>query len=98
VQDSHRGIKITSRATGTVLSVKRKSPDEGHRTLGFQISGDIKCTAQKKATKEKAISKAAPYGEVKWHGRQLIFHAELGLWDPHHNTDMKRVKTYSSPS
>jgi hypothetical protein len=35
--------------------VKRKAPEEGHRTLGFKISGDGKCTAQKKAMKEKAI-------------------------------------------
>jgi hypothetical protein len=35
--------------------VKRKAPEEGHRTLGFQISGYGKCTAQKKAMKEKAI-------------------------------------------
>jgi hypothetical protein len=40
--------------------VKHKSPEEGHRTLGFQISGDGKCNAQKKAMKEKAIL----YGEA----------------------------------
>jgi hypothetical protein len=55
VQDSHRGIEITSRSTGTVSGVKRKSPEEGRRTLSFQISGDGKCFAQKKAMKEKAI-------------------------------------------
>jgi hypothetical protein len=35
--------------------VKRKAPEEGHRTFGFQISGDGKYTAQKKAMKEEAI-------------------------------------------
>jgi hypothetical protein len=35
--------------------VKRKAPEEGHRTLGFKISVDGKCNAQKKAMKEKAI-------------------------------------------
>jgi hypothetical protein len=35
--------------------VKCKSPEEGHVTLGFQISGDGKCAAHKKALKEKAI-------------------------------------------
>jgi hypothetical protein len=35
--------------------VKCKAPEEGHRTLGFQISCDGKCTAQKKAMEEKAI-------------------------------------------
>jgi hypothetical protein len=55
VQDSHRGIELTSSSTGTVSGVKRKAPEEGHRTLGFQISGDGKCIAQKKAMEEKAI-------------------------------------------
>jgi hypothetical protein len=40
--------------------VKRKSPDEGHITLGFQISGNGKCTAHKKAMKAKVIL----YGEA----------------------------------
>jgi hypothetical protein len=55
VQESHRGIEITSRSTGTVYVVKRKSPEEGHITLSFQICGDGKCTAQKIAMKEKAF-------------------------------------------
>jgi hypothetical protein len=40
--------------------VKRKALEEGHRALGFQISDDGKCNAQKKAMKEKAIL----YGEA----------------------------------
>jgi hypothetical protein len=59
VQDSHNEINITSRATWTVSGVKRKSPYEGHITLGFQISRDGKCDAQKKVMKEKVIL----YGE-----------------------------------
>jgi hypothetical protein len=55
MKESHMGIEITSRSTGTVSGVKRKATEEGHRTLGSQISGDGKCTAQKKAVKEKAI-------------------------------------------
>jgi hypothetical protein len=35
--------------------VKRKAPEEGHRTLGFQISGNGKGTVHKKAMKENAI-------------------------------------------
>jgi hypothetical protein len=53
MKESHMGIEITYGSTGTVLGVKRKSPEEGHRTLGFQISGDGKCNAHKKAMKEK---------------------------------------------
>jgi hypothetical protein len=55
MKQSHSGIEITARSTGTVSGVKRKAPEEGHSTLGFQISGYGKCTAQKKAMKEKAI-------------------------------------------
>jgi hypothetical protein len=55
VQDSHRRIEITSRSTETVSGVKRKVPEEGHKTLGFQISSDGKCIAQKKAMREKSI-------------------------------------------
>jgi hypothetical protein len=43
-----------------VSGVKNKSPEEGHRTLGFQISGDGKYISQKKAMKEKVIL----FGEV----------------------------------
>jgi hypothetical protein len=62
MKKSNRGIEITSRSTGTVLvsGVKREAPEEGHRTLRFQISGDGKCNAQKKAMKENAIL----YGEA----------------------------------
>jgi hypothetical protein len=38
-----------------VSVVKIKAPEEGHRTLVFQISGDGKCFAQNKAMTEKAI-------------------------------------------
>jgi hypothetical protein len=53
MKESHMGIEITSRSTGTVSEVKLKYPEEGHRKLGFQILGDGKCNAQKKAMKEK---------------------------------------------
>jgi hypothetical protein len=50
---SHRGIKIVSRSTNTESGVKRKAPAEGHRTLGFFITGNRTCTAHKKVMKEK---------------------------------------------
>jgi hypothetical protein len=75
MKESHRGIEITPRSTGTLSGVKRKAPEEGHRTLGFQISGDGKCTAQKKAMKEKAIL----FGEAirsstMWRGESGMAH------------------------
>jgi hypothetical protein len=48
-KESHMGIEITSWWSGTVSGVKRKAPEEGHRALGFQISGDGKWNAHKKA-------------------------------------------------
>jgi hypothetical protein len=49
------GINITSRATGRISGVKRKSVEEGHRTLGFHMSDDGKCEAHKKVITDKAI-------------------------------------------
>jgi hypothetical protein len=51
---SHCGIKIVSRSTNTESGVKRKAPNEGHRTLGFFMTGDGTCTAHKKVMSEKA--------------------------------------------
>jgi hypothetical protein len=51
---SHRSIKIVSRSTNTESGVKRKAPTEGHRTLGFFMTGDGTCTAHKKVMKEKS--------------------------------------------
>jgi hypothetical protein len=55
------------------LGVKRKALEEGHRTLGFQISGDGKCTAQKKAMKEKAILFVeAIMSSTMWRGESVM--------------------------
>jgi hypothetical protein len=49
--------------------VKRKSPEEEHRTLGFQISGDGKCIAKMKSMKKKAILFGeAIRGSTMWRG------------------------------
>jgi hypothetical protein len=51
---SHCRIKIVSRSTNTESGVKWKAPNEGHRTLGFFMTGDGKCSAHKKVMTEKA--------------------------------------------
>jgi hypothetical protein len=51
---SHRGIIIVSRSTNTESGFKRRAPNEGHRTLGFFMTGDGTCTAHKKVMTEKA--------------------------------------------
>jgi hypothetical protein len=55
LKETHRGITITSRATGRTLGVKRKAVEEGHRTLGFHMTGDGKCEAHKKVMIDKAL-------------------------------------------
>jgi hypothetical protein len=67
---SHRGIKIVSRSTNTESGVKRKAPNEGHRTLGFFITGDYTCSAQKKVMTEKA----------SLYAYSAQFRLERGIW------------------
>jgi hypothetical protein len=49
------GITIASRATGRTSGVKMKAVEEGHRTLGFNMSGDEKYEAHKKVMIDKAL-------------------------------------------
>jgi hypothetical protein len=51
---SHRGIEITSKATGKTSAIKRKAVNQGHRTLGFHLIGYRTSTAHKKIMKTKA--------------------------------------------
>jgi hypothetical protein len=51
---NHRGINITSNATGKSSGIKRKSVNQGHRTLGFHLTGDGTSTAHKQIMKIKA--------------------------------------------
>jgi hypothetical protein len=51
---NHRGINITSNATGQTSGIKRKAVNQGHRTLGFHLTGDGNSTAHKKIMKTKS--------------------------------------------
>jgi hypothetical protein len=103
MKESHMGMNITYRSTGTVSGVKRKSPEEGHRRLGFQISGDGKCNAQKKAMKEKAIL----YGEAirsstMWRGESSMaynafYMTSLGYGTPATTLSMKDCEEIQRP-
>jgi hypothetical protein len=53
-RESHRGIKITSNATGHTSGIKRKAATQGHRTLRFHLTGDGNSSAHKKIMKCKA--------------------------------------------
>jgi hypothetical protein len=78
VKETHRGITITSRATGRTSGVKRKAVEEGHRTLGFHMSGDGK----RKAHKKVMIDKVLLYSNVLrnsniWRGESVVAYNSL---------------------
>jgi hypothetical protein len=51
---NHQGIEITSNTTGQTSGINRKAVKQGHRTLGFHLTGDGTSTAHKKIMKAKA--------------------------------------------
>jgi hypothetical protein len=85
------------------LGLKCKAPGEGHRTLGFQISGDGKCNAQKKAMKESAIL----YGEAirsstMWRGESgmaynAFYMPSLGYGNPATTLSKKESEEIQRP-
>jgi hypothetical protein len=51
--ETHRGIELVSQSTGTRTTIKRKSPSESHRTLGFHLNGDGTSTGHKRVMMDK---------------------------------------------
>jgi hypothetical protein len=49
---------MTSRSSGQVLGIKQKTPTEGHRTLGFFMTGDATSNEHKRVMKEKGLAYA----------------------------------------
>ena len=49
---------MTSRSSGQVSGIKRKAPEEGHRTLGFFMTGDGTSTDHKRVMLEKGVDYA----------------------------------------
>jgi hypothetical protein len=65
----HRGIKIVSKATGTLSGVKRKAPNEGHRTLGLFLARDGSSNEHNKVITEKAVLYAEAIAQTNlWRG------------------------------
>jgi hypothetical protein len=58
IEPQHRSITIISRSSGQVSGIKRKSPTEGHRTLGFFMTGDGTSNEHKRVMKEKWLAYA----------------------------------------
>jgi hypothetical protein len=53
--EKHRGIEIVSQSTGPRTTIRRKSPSESHRTLGFHLNGDGTSTGHKNDMMDKII-------------------------------------------
>jgi hypothetical protein len=51
IEPQHRSITMTSRSSGQVSEIKRKTPTEGHRTLGFFMTGDGTSNEHKRVMK-----------------------------------------------
>jgi hypothetical protein len=49
---------MTSRSSGQVSGIKRKTPTKGHRTLGFFMTGDGTSNEHKRVMKEKGLDYA----------------------------------------
>jgi hypothetical protein len=58
VEPQHRSITMTSRSSGQISEIKRKSPTEGHRTLGFFITGDGTSNEHLRVMNEKGLAYA----------------------------------------
>jgi hypothetical protein len=53
IEPQHRSITMTSRSSGNVSGIKLKSPTEGHRTLGFFMTGDGTSNKHKRVMNKK---------------------------------------------
>jgi hypothetical protein len=58
VEPQHRSITMTSRSSGKISGIKRKSPTEGHRTLGFFMTGDGTSNEHRRVMNEKGLAYA----------------------------------------
>jgi hypothetical protein len=58
VEPQHRLITMTSRSSGHISGIKRKSPTEGHRTLGFFMTDDGTSNEHRRVMKEKGLAYA----------------------------------------
>jgi hypothetical protein len=54
IEPQHRSISMTSSSSGQVSGIKRKAPTEGHRTLGFFMTGDGTSNEHTPVMKEKS--------------------------------------------
>jgi hypothetical protein len=58
IEPQHRSITMPLRSSVQVSGIKRKTPTEGHRTLGFFVIGDGTSNEHKRVMKEKGMAYA----------------------------------------
>jgi hypothetical protein len=58
VEPQHRSITMTSRSSGQISGIKQKSLTEGHRTLGFFMTGDGTSNEHLRVVNEKGLAYA----------------------------------------
>jgi hypothetical protein len=100
---SHRGIKIVSRSTNMESCAKLKAPGEGHRTLGFFMTGDGTCSAHKKVMTDKAslYATSIQYSSM-WKGESVLAYnsfcwPSLGYGTPTTTLTQKECYNIQSP-
>jgi hypothetical protein len=73
IEPQHRSISMTSRSSVQVSVIKRKAPTEGHRTLGFSMTGDGTSNEHKQVMKENGWI-------TQWRSETLLFSMENAAW------------------
>jgi hypothetical protein len=58
IEPQYRSITMTSRSSGQISGIKRKTPTEGHGTLGFFMTGDGTSNEHKQVMNEKGLAYA----------------------------------------
>jgi hypothetical protein len=100
---SHSGIKIVSRSTNTESGVKREAPDEGHRTLGFFMTGDGTCSAHKKVITKKAslyataIQRSSVWKAESGRAYKSFYFPSLGYGTPATNLTQQECYNIQNP-
>jgi hypothetical protein len=79
IEPQHRSITMTSRSSGQVSGIKRKSPTEGHRTLGFFMTGDGTSNAHRRVMKKKDWL-------MRWRSETVLFNVDNVAWHTAHTT------------
>jgi hypothetical protein len=79
IEPQHRSITMTSRSSGQVSGIKRKKPTEGHRTLGFFMTGDGTSNEHKRVMHKKGWG-------TRWRSETVLCSVDNAAWITAHTT------------